>query len=56
MTPRYWDVCDHLQRLRLVKSKERSEALLQEGARQELPYADFMERVCLTATLLPVAA
>ena len=36
---------EHLQRLRLFKSKERVEALLQEAAAQELPYADFLERV-----------
>ena len=36
---------EHLQRLRLFKSKERLEALLQEAAAQELPYADFLERV-----------
>jgi DNA replication protein DnaC len=36
---------EHLQRLRLFKSKERLEALLQEAAGQELPYADFLERV-----------
>jgi len=36
---------EQLQRLRLFKSKERLEALLQEAASQELPYADFLERV-----------
>jgi DNA replication protein DnaC len=36
---------EQLQRLRLFKSKERLEALLQEAANQELPYADFLERV-----------
>lgn len=36
---------DHLQRLRLFKSKERLEALLQEAATQEHSYADFLDRV-----------
>ena len=36
---------EQLQRLRLFKSKERLEALLQEAASQEPPYADFLERV-----------
>ena len=36
---------EQLQRLRLFKSKERLEALLQEAVSQELPYADFLERV-----------
>ncbi len=36
---------EHLQRLRLFKSRERLEALLQEAATQELPYVDFLERV-----------
>jgi DNA replication protein DnaC len=46
MTPAQLErLSDHLQRLRLFKSKERLEALLQEAAGQELPYADFLERV-----------
>jgi DNA replication protein DnaC len=36
---------EHLQRLRLFKSRERLEALLQEAVAQELPYVDFLERV-----------
>jgi len=36
---------EQLHKLRLFKSKERLEALLQEAASQELPYADFLERV-----------
>jgi DNA replication protein DnaC len=36
---------EHLQRLRLFKSRERLEALLQEAAAEELPYADFLDRV-----------
>jgi DNA replication protein DnaC len=36
---------EQLQRLRLFKSKERLEALLQEAASQQLPYVDFLERV-----------
>jgi DNA replication protein DnaC len=32
-------------RLRLVKSRERLEALLQEASTQELPYADFLDRL-----------
>jgi DNA replication protein DnaC len=35
----------HLQRLRLFKSGERLEALLQEAASAELSYADFLDRV-----------
>ena len=46
MTPAQLErLSEHLQRLRLFKSKERLEALLQEAAAQELPYADFLERV-----------
>ena len=36
---------DHLKKLRLRKSAERLEALLQHAAAQELPYADFLEQV-----------
>lgn len=36
---------DHLQRLRLFKSRERLEALLQEATTKELPYADFLDVV-----------
>jgi DNA replication protein DnaC len=36
---------EHLQRLRLFKSRERLEALLQEAAAEELSYADFLDRV-----------
>jgi DNA replication protein DnaC len=36
---------EHLQRLRLFKSRERLEALLQQAAAEELSYADFLERV-----------
>ena len=36
---------DHLTRLRLVKSRERLEALLQEAAVKELSYADFLDQV-----------
>ena len=32
-------------RLRLIKSGERLEALLQEASTQELPYADFLDRL-----------
>lgn len=34
---------DQLTRLRLLKSRERLEALLQEAAAKELPYADFLD-------------
>ena len=34
-----------LQRLRLFKSRERREALRQQAAAEELPYADFLDRV-----------
>jgi len=36
---------EHLRKLRLLKSGERLEALLQHAASQELPYADFLEQV-----------
>src|SRR6266511_440120 len=36
---------EHLQRLRLFKSRERLEALLQEAASEELSFADFLDRV-----------
>lgn len=36
---------DQLTRLRLLKSRERLEALLQEAAAKELPYADFLDQV-----------
>ncbi|MEZ5897865.1 MAG: IS21-like element helper ATPase IstB [Hyphomicrobiaceae bacterium] len=32
-------------RLRLIKSRERLEALLQEASTEELPYADFLDRL-----------
>jgi DNA replication protein DnaC len=36
---------DHMTRLRLFKSRERLEALLQEAAGRELSYSDFLEQV-----------
>lgn len=36
---------EHLTRLRLLKSRERLEALLQEAAAKELSYADFLDQV-----------
>ena len=36
---------EHLRKLRLLKSSERLEALLQEAATRELPYAEFLEQV-----------
>jgi DNA replication protein DnaC len=36
---------EHLRKLRLLKRGERLEALLQQAASQELPYADFLEQV-----------
>src|SRR4029453_8400702 len=36
---------EHLRKLRLVKSGERLEALLQHAAANELPYAEFLEQV-----------
>jgi len=36
---------EHLQRLRLFKSRERLEAVLQEASSQELSYADFLDQV-----------
>ena len=36
---------EHLQRLRLFKSRGRLEALLQDASTQELSYADFLDQV-----------
>lgn len=36
---------EHLRKLRLLKSSERLEALLQHAAGHELPYAEFLEQV-----------
>jgi len=36
---------EHLLKLRLLKSGERLEAMLQQAASEELPYADFLERL-----------
>lgn len=36
---------EHLQRLRLFKSRDRLEALLQDASKQELSYADFLDAV-----------
>src|ERR1700748_106447 len=36
---------EHLRKLRLLKSGERLEAMLQEAAARELPYAEFLEQV-----------
>lgn len=36
---------DQLTRLRLLKSRERLDALLQEAATKELLYADFLDQV-----------
>ena len=36
---------EHLLKLRLFKSRERLEALLQAAAAQELAYSDFLEQV-----------
>src|SRR3990167_9366918 len=36
---------DHLHRLRLFKSRERLEALLQDASAKELSYTDFLEGV-----------
>jgi DNA replication protein DnaC len=38
-------VGEHLRKLRLLKSGERLEALLQHAAAKDLPYADFLEQV-----------
>jgi DNA replication protein DnaC len=38
-------ITEQLQRLRLFKSRERVEALLQEASTQELSYADFLDRL-----------
>lgn len=36
---------EHLRKLRLLKSGERLEAMLQDAAARELPYAEFLEQV-----------
>ena len=36
---------EHLQRLRLFKSRDRLEALLQEATSKELSYTDFLDQV-----------
>ena len=36
---------DQLTRLRLLKSRERLDALLQEAAAKDLSYADFLDQV-----------
>jgi len=36
---------EHLQRLRLFKSRDRLEALLQEATSKELTFADFLDQV-----------
>jgi len=36
---------EHLQRLRLFKSRERLEALLQDATTKELSYADFLDGI-----------
>ena len=36
---------EHLQRLRLFKSRDRLEALLQEATGKDLSYADFLDQV-----------
>ena len=36
---------EQCMRLRLIKSRERLEALLQEASTEELPYADFLDRL-----------
>ena len=38
-------LCEHLLKLRLFKSRERLEALLQHAAAKELAYSDFLEQV-----------
>ena len=45
MSPQMTRLDEHLQRLRLSAVRERLEALLQEAAAQELPYADFLDRL-----------
>ena len=38
-------LADHLTKLRLFKSRERLEALLQQAAAEDMAYADFLEQV-----------
>jgi DNA replication protein DnaC len=38
-------LAEHLRKLRLLKSGERLEAMLQEAAAREMPYAEFLEQV-----------
>jgi DNA replication protein DnaC len=45
-TPAQLDrLAEHLRKLRLLKSGERLEAVLQDAAARELPYAEFLEQV-----------
>ena len=39
-------LCEQLTRLRLLKSRERLDALLQEAAAKDLSYADFLSTRC----------
>lgn len=43
--PQLERIQEHLHRLRLLKSRERLEALLQEASAKELSYADFLDQV-----------
>ncbi len=43
--PQLERIQEHLHRLRLLKSRERLEALLQEASTKELSYADFLDQV-----------
>jgi DNA replication protein DnaC len=46
ITPAQLDrLAEHLRKLRLLKSGERLEAVLQEAAARELPYAEFLEQI-----------
>lgn len=44
-TPQMERLSDHLGRLKLFKSRERLEALLQEATTKELSYSDFLDRM-----------
>jgi DNA replication protein DnaC len=43
--PQLVRIVEHLQRLKLFRVQERLDTLLQEASAQELPYADFLDRL-----------
>jgi DNA replication protein DnaC len=47
MTPQLERIHDHMRKLKLFKSQERLEALLQEATQRELGYSDFLDRLLM---------